>query len=63
MDDHYPKRVADYTQASLVMLFVNLLWIFVALWSLFGIGPVLILAAVLNHLISRLERLRRRKRG
>ncbi len=60
MDNHHPKPVEDYMTANMVLIFVNLLWVFVALWSAWGIGPVLIVAAVLNHLITRLEAMRRR---
>lgn len=48
--------------ANMILIFVNLLWIFIALWSFWGLGPVLILAAVLNHLISRIA-VARRNRG
>lgn len=61
MDNKYPKAVEDYTTANLVLIFVNLLWIFVAMWSAWGIGPVLIAAAVMNHLITRLKVVRRRR--
>lgn len=47
-------RAPDYTQAALVMLCVNLLWIFAALWAVLGLLPVLALAALINHGISRL---------
>ena len=32
-----------------------MIWIFGAIWASWGLGPVLILAAVLNHLITRLQ--------
>ena len=54
MDDHGMKRAPDYTNAALTMLGVNLIWIFVALWTTLGFLAPLALAALLNHAISRL---------
>lgn len=45
--------------ANMILIFVNLLWIFIAIWSAWGLGAVLILGAVLNHLITRVEVARR----
>lgn len=55
MDHRYPKRVEDYTTASLVLLFVNLLWIFCVIWAWLGFAAVILTGWVLNHLITRLE--------
>ncbi|BBU55263.1 hypothetical protein KU6B_15280 [Mameliella alba] len=60
MENRHPQPVEDYTSANLVLIFVNLLWVFVLLWSWWGLGPVLIVAVLLNHLITRLELARRR---
>jgi hypothetical protein len=54
MEQRYPKRVENYTTASLIMLFVNLLWIFALIWASFGFLAVLVTGWVLNHLITRL---------
>ena len=43
----------DFTNAALIMLGVNMMWVFVAIWALYGFVPVLILAALLHHLITR----------
>lgn len=56
MERRHPQPVEDYTTANLVLIFVNLLWVFIAIWSAWGLGPVAILGALLNHLITRLER-------
>jgi uncharacterized membrane protein YecN with MAPEG domain len=61
VDDNHPKPVEDFMTANLILMFVNMLWIFVAVWTVWGIGPVLILGAILNHLIHRLEAARRRR--
>ncbi|WP_136440842.1 histidinol phosphate aminotransferase [Pacificoceanicola onchidii] len=63
MDHQRPPLVEDQTTAHLFLVLVNLLWVFAAIWSAWGLGPVLILAAVLNHLITRLECRKRRKAG
>lgn len=63
MRNHHPQPVEDYMTANMILIFVNMLWIFVALWSYWGLGPVLIVAAVLNHLITRLGDMRRRRDG
>lgn len=44
----------DYQSALYVFLGVSLVWLFMIIWALFGMGPVLIIALVLNHLITRL---------
>lgn len=50
----HTQPAPDYTAAALVMGFVNLLWIFTAIWALWGLAPVILLAAALNAGISRL---------
>ncbi len=42
----------NYTNAALVMGVVNLIWIFIALWAVFGFHVVLLTALALNRLIS-----------
>ena len=44
----------DYQSALFIFLGVSLVWLFLIVWGLFGMGPVLVLAVVLNHLITRL---------
>mgnify|MGYP006889529775 CR=1 FL=1 len=61
MNSKYPGRVEDYTTANLVLIFVNMLWIFGAIWATWGILPVIVLAVALNHMITRLEILRERR--
>ena len=45
----------NYTNAALVMGLVNLLWIFMVLWAVFGLPIVLAISYVLNRLIIRME--------
>jgi len=46
----------NYTNAALVMGLVNLLWIFMALWIMFGLPVVMAVGYGLNLLITRLSR-------
>lgn len=48
------KAAPNYTVPALIMAGVNLMWIFVVIWAAFGLGSALVLAAALNHAISRL---------
>ena len=61
MNDRHPGRVEDYTTANLVLIFMNMLWIFGVIWSNWGLFPILVLALVLNHLITRIEVVRARR--
>ena len=58
MSEHRLARAPDYTVAALVMLGVNLAWIFLALWAAFGLLPVLLAALTINHAITRLAKAR-----
>ncbi len=44
----------DYTNAALTMLGVNLMWVFFVIWAIYGLVPVMVLAAAINHGIDRL---------
>ncbi|PTX41123.1 histidinol phosphate aminotransferase [Allosediminivita pacifica] len=61
MNSQFPGRVEDYTRACLVLIFVNLLWVFALIWATWGFFPVLLLAVVLNHAITRLGPIRARR--
>ena len=61
MRDTHPGRVEDYTNANLVLILVNLLWILVWSWSIRGIGAVVLLAIALNHGIALIARARTRR--
>lgn len=54
-----PGRAEDYTIPSLVMIFVNLVWILGVIWVQFGLIAVVICGWVCNKLISRLEAYKR----
>ncbi|WP_417209508.1 histidinol phosphate aminotransferase [Antarctobacter sp.] len=61
MENHHPKPVENYMTVNMILIFVNLMWVFVVLWSYWGLGIVLILAVFLNHLITRIDLARRRR--
>lgn len=49
----------DYTTPALVMLGLNMMWVFIALWATLGLVPVLLLAAAMNRAITWLAQRRR----
>lgn len=51
MSDHR-MAAPNYTNAALVMLGVNLTWVFGVIWIVFGMIPALLLAAVINRCIT-----------
>ncbi|MGR3713420.1 MAG: hypothetical protein ACU0A6_09905 [Shimia sp.] len=53
---HPVKPVENYTNTCLVLGFVNLLWVFAAIWALFGFAFVLLTGWLLNLGINRLAR-------
>ena len=58
MRDRQVGTAPNYTNAALVMGFVNLLWSLTLLWATMGLPAVLIVAAFLDYLITRLGRSR-----
>lgn len=52
----HPKQVENYTTAVLIMVLVNLLWIFTATLVYAGFGVSLLLAAFLYLGLGKLER-------
>ncbi|HKK98165.1 MAG TPA: histidinol phosphate aminotransferase [Marivita sp.] len=61
MQNNHPKRVEDYTTANLILIFVNLLWIFGVIWANFGLLAVILTGWLLNHGITRIEHYRARR--
>lgn len=60
-NDHFRKNQAasqeapDLFSAAITFVGINLMWVFFALWVLFGMVPVLLLAVFINHMITRIE--------
>ncbi|KAA0909784.1 histidinol phosphate aminotransferase [Aquicoccus porphyridii] len=55
------RAAPDYSTPALVMALVNLLWSFMLIWASLGLPAVLVLAVLLNYLISRLGHHRTRR--
>ncbi|MDU8928408.1 histidinol phosphate aminotransferase [Alisedimentitalea sp. MJ-SS2] len=55
MRSHPRLSVSNYETATLVMGFVNLLWVFMVVWATMGFSALLILAVFLDYLITRLD--------
>ena len=55
MDDHKLKSVPNYTNACIVMFGVNITWILVAIWAIWGLVAAMLLAFGLHHLMDRLR--------
>ncbi len=49
------KKAPDLLETALGFIGINLMWVFFAIWVLYGIVPVLLLALFINHMITRLE--------
>ncbi|WP_147106621.1 hypothetical protein [Tateyamaria sp. syn59] len=53
MDDNHTGIAPNYTKACIVMFGVNLTWILVAIWAIWGLIAAMLLGIGLNHLIER----------
>lgn len=54
-DPQLPDGMPDYFNTAIAFAAANLLWILFVVWILFGMVPVLVLAVLANHLITRLD--------
>lgn len=55
MDDHQFQRAPDFTTACIVMFGVNLAWILLLIFALYGLVIAVFASLVLNHAIKWLE--------
>ncbi|PCJ05251.1 MAG: histidinol phosphate aminotransferase [Rhodobacteraceae bacterium] len=55
MHDQKLRRTPDLLAAAVTFLGINMMWIFFVVWMLYGLVPVLVLAVLINHVITRLE--------
>ncbi|MDQ2092343.1 histidinol phosphate aminotransferase [Marimonas arenosa] len=60
MRDRDRKAAPNYTNAVLVMGFVNLMWSLLLIWATLGLPAALVAAVFVDYLIMRLDRYRRR---
>jgi len=56
VNDDHRRSAPDYTTATLVMGFFNLLWIFGVIWALFGLIAVMAVGWIMNRGIDWLGR-------
>jgi len=54
---------SDHTNAALATLGITLMWVFFVIWLIYGIAPVLVLAVLVNHGISRLAEWQNTQQG
>lgn len=50
-----PDGTPDLFTAAITFAGMNLMWVFFVIWMLYGLVPVLVLAVLINHFITRLE--------
>lgn len=55
MRDDYPSSAPDLRSACVVMFGINVTWVLVAVWAIWGLLVAALLAFGLNHLITRLQ--------
>lgn len=55
MRDQKLSQSEDLVNGVVTFLGINLVWIFLVVWMLYGMVPVLVLAVLINHTISRFE--------
>jgi hypothetical protein len=48
----------NFTQACIVMFGINITWIFVMIWAIWGLLGVAVTGWVVNQIINQIERLR-----
>lgn len=53
MDDHHTGRAPNYTSACIVMFGVNITWVLVAIWAIWGLIAAVLLGLGVNHMIER----------
>ena len=54
-DSHDRPAAPDFTQACIVMFGVNLTWIFVVIWAIWGLLAVAITGWLVNRLNARID--------
>lgn len=54
-DPELPDGMPDFFTAAITFAGINLMWIFFVIWVMYGMIPVLVLAVLINHFLTRLE--------
>ena len=63
MQDDVPARAPDYTGACVAMFGINLAWILIAIWAVWGLLAALALSYGLNLVLDRLPHWRATRRA
>lgn len=53
-DDHSRPPAPNFTQACIVMFGVNLAWVFMVIWAIWGLLAVAVTGWVVNQVINRI---------
>lgn len=59
MDNHRPGRAPDFTNACIVMFGVNLAWVMLVFFAIYGLVAAVFIALVVNHWLNWLDYRRR----
>ncbi|UWQ38394.1 histidinol phosphate aminotransferase [Leisingera aquaemixtae] len=54
-DPELPDGMPDFFTAAITFTGINLMWIFFVIWVMYGLVPVLVVAVLINHFITRLD--------
>ncbi|MEP4197825.1 MAG: hypothetical protein ABJL99_19540 [Aliishimia sp.] len=55
MHDDNRTSAPDFTNACIVMFGVNIAWVFMVIWAIWGLIFVMMLGAVINHMMTRIS--------
>lgn len=55
MRNDFPSEAPNYTNACIVMFGVNITWIFMVIWAVWGLICVMLLGWVINHIMTRFK--------
>ena len=63
MNDYHSGTAPNYTKACIVMFGVNITWVLVAIWAIWGLIAAILLGLGVNHLIDRVHAWSARRRA
>lgn len=63
MSDSPRGSAPDYTNACVVMFGVNVTWVLVAIWAVWGFIAAMLMGYTLNHLLDRIAHWRALRRA
>lgn len=54
-NDHHRTPAPDFTTACIVMFGINVAWIFMVLWAVWGLAAVALSGWAINFMIARMQ--------